>query len=90
MRAIHTVCLMTFELALCRRRAHSSSISPSSLPECTAGSSFGSNLAGGVLTRRSRGAGIGDRSRGVSSLLDLWNEMVRICWRVQSHKSGQQ
>ena len=48
----------------------SSSISPSSLPECTAGSSFAE--AGGVLVlcRRSRG-GTGERSRSSISLLVL-------------------
>ena len=50
---------------------YSSSISPSSLPECTAGSSFGGIRAGGVLVRRRSRGGPGDRSRGLGSLLVL-------------------
>lgn len=62
------------ELPIARTKGlgYSSSISPSSLPECTAGSSFAGSGAGGVLVRwrRSRG-GPGERSRGLGSLLVL-------------------
>ena len=48
----------------------SSTISPSSLPECPAGASFTGAGGGLVLWRRSRG-GTGERSRGSTSLLVL-------------------
>jgi hypothetical protein len=54
---------------------YSSSISPSSLPECTAVSSFGGTVAVGVLafTARSRA---GDSRGGVLSLLVLYRNIM--------------
>lgn len=54
---------------------YSSSISPSSLPECTAASSFGGNVVVGVLAFTVRSCA-GDSRGGVRSLLVLYRNIM--------------
>ena len=54
---------------------YSSSISPSSLPECMAGSSFGGNTVVGVLALAVRSCA-GDSRGGVRSLLVLYRNIM--------------